>query len=172
MNTVHPLIAETRAARTMPREACANPDAESVAHALRQCVGVAKEGAAAAGVDPSRFRHWWNGDRNPVADVASFIAALGKKAVPLIVLFYSLCLRRELRGMTDLQLVAAFWKSFDQETDLEAKENRAKELYGRSGDLRAIRDATRIEATEEMKLSAIIDELLERRIDPRTLITG
>jgi hypothetical protein len=165
VNSVHPIIADTRASRTNGRATCTIT--ESVSDALRQCVDVAKHGAAAAGVDESRFRHWWNGERNPITDVASFIHALGSKALPLIVLFYALAQRKKLRDMADAQLCEAFWASFDAESDREAVERRAKESFGRTGDLRAIRHATRFEASEEMKLSALCDELLERGVDPR-----
>lgn len=147
--------------------------AEGVRSSLRQCVRVAKQGAEAAGIDPSRFRHWWSdGYGNPFYDVAVFIAELGEKALPLVVLFYTLALRKTLKAMSEAQLIRAYWNAYDAETICEGVENAAKEAFPRTGDLRAIREAMRTEAVQEFKTMAVIDEMLERGITHQRIMLG
>lgn len=128
--------------------------------------------AAAGGVSVSRASRWCSeGTGSPVHAFFSLMDALAEMdadAASTLLVHADALLQRHIMSADTHTLVQRFWSLVNQENQSEAAENGAFGEFARTGDLRGYAAALKAEASVQVKLAAICEELAERDVDPRT----
>lgn len=153
----------TLARRTSP--ITVNSRARSGGEALRAAVGDAEAGAAVLGVSTRLMRAWLGGDESsPISRSLEVVDSVPNPA-PLVVIHKVALIRRYL-GMNTDALVAEFFDVLARATVAESMQVQAKVTAAQSHDLHQLRSVTVAEATLDEQLAAIVDRLIELRVNP------